>query len=183
MHNFTNLTKSDLIRIIQKMISISDDNQLFVDSYISSFSGNKKVNIDLYKKKISKALDYDQLGGFDWDFEKVDRILNSLANATENSATVAEVSVFAVVEGEKITNEMGDIDEAYYESMENLFEKAVQCVLIQTSTIISENTSFSGLFLLKYRINCSNASANHLFYLYFVIENVQYTANCILYNQ
>lgn len=120
------LEKAELIALVKDMMELSADNKLFVRSTLADA---EDIEVDKYKKKISRALSYNMRGTKDWDLKEAGRILRYLEKATDNPGIRAEVYVHTVVQGHRITGELGDIDEKYYTTMEDFYEDAAKLVI------------------------------------------------------
>lgn len=120
------LEKAELIALVKDMMELSADNKLFVRSVLA---GSEGIDVEKYKKKISRALSYNKRGTKDWDLKEAGRIIRYLEKATDDPMIRADVYVHTVVQGHRITDELGDIDEKYYLSMEDLYEDAAKWVL------------------------------------------------------
>jgi hypothetical protein len=121
------LEKAELIALVKDMMELSADNNLFVRSVLA---GSKGIDVEKYKKKISRALSYNKRGTKDWDLKEAGRILRYLKKATDDAMILADVYVHTVLQGHRITDELGDIDEKYYHSMEDFYEDAVKLVIV-----------------------------------------------------
>ncbi|MDW7731166.1 MAG: hypothetical protein SCH66_01915 [Methanolobus sp.] len=120
------LEKAELITLVKDMMELSVDNKLFVRSALVDA---EDIEVDKYKKKISHALSYNERGTKDWDLKEAGRIIRYLEKATDDPMIRADVYVHTVVQGHRITDELGDIDEKYYLSMEDFYEDAAKWVL------------------------------------------------------
>jgi hypothetical protein len=120
------LEKAELIALVKDMMELSGDNKLFVRSALADA---EDIEVEKYKKKISRALSYNKRGTKDWDLKEAGRIIRYLEKATDNPMIRADVYVHTVVQGHRITDELGDIDQDYYISMEDFYEDAAKWVL------------------------------------------------------
>nr|WP_321496493.1 hypothetical protein [uncultured Methanolobus sp.] len=120
------LEKAELLTLVRKMIEASDDNELLVRSILA---GKRGIDVKKYKEQISRALSYDMRKSKYWDLEEAARILRYVEKATDDAMVIADIHVYAAVEGEKITDMFGDIDEDYYCSMEDIYGNAAKWVV------------------------------------------------------
>ncbi|MDK2911649.1 MAG: hypothetical protein PWR29_606 [Methanolobus sp.] len=120
------LEKAELIALVKDMMGLSADNKLFVRSALAD-AGD--IEVEKYKKKISRALSYNMRGTKDWDLKEAGRIIWYLEKATADPMIRADVYVHTVVQGHRITDELGDIDQDYYHTMEDFYEGAAKWVL------------------------------------------------------
>jgi hypothetical protein len=123
MKKLKSLEKSDLVELVNRLTSLNKENSLLVKTFLSD---STEIDTDEFKKQISKVLSFNPERGKWWDFKKTFNILKSLELSTTYSLVLADVFVHAAEEGENITDELGDIDEKYYDNMVKLFEKAAQ---------------------------------------------------------
>ena len=121
------LEKAELVALVKDMMELFDDNKLFVRSVLA---GSEDIEVERYKKKISRALSYDMQKSEYWNLEEAERTLRYLEKATDNPRIIADVYVHAVVKGHKITDEMGDIDGDYYDSMIEIYEDAIKWAIV-----------------------------------------------------
>jgi hypothetical protein len=120
------LEKAELLALIRDMMELSVDNKLFVSSVLA---GSEGIDIEKYKEKISRALSFNKRGTKDWDIKEAKRILRYLKKATDDAMILADVYVHTVVKGHIITEELGDIDQKYYHTMEDFYEDAAKWLI------------------------------------------------------
>ncbi|WP_156916247.1 hypothetical protein [Methanolobus tindarius] len=109
------------------MMELSDDNELFVRSVLMD---SEDIEVEKYKRKISRALSFNKRRTKLWDFKETNRILRYLAKATNDAMILADVYIHTVIEGKKIIEEFGDIEERDYLSMEGFYEDAIKWVIV-----------------------------------------------------
>jgi hypothetical protein len=121
------LEKEDLVALVKDMMELSDDNKLFVRSVLAD---SESIEVEKYKKKISRALSFNKRGTKLWDLKETKRILRYLAKATNDAMILADVYMHTVMEGKKIIEEFGDLEERDYLSMEGFYENAIKWVIV-----------------------------------------------------
>ncbi|WP_321429212.1 hypothetical protein [uncultured Methanolobus sp.] len=121
------LEKTELVALVKNIMELSDDNKLFVRS---SLADAGDIEVEKYKKKISRALSFNLRTMRYWDFKEAKRILRYLEKATDDAMVLADVYVHTVMEGRKITETIGDLEERDYISMEDFYENAIKWALI-----------------------------------------------------
>lgn len=121
------LEKAELVALVKDMMELSDDNKLFVRSVLA---GSEGIEVEKYKKKISRALSFNKRGTKEWDIKEAKRILRYLEKASDDAMILADVYVYTVMEGKKITEAIGDLEERDYLSMKSFYENAAKWVIV-----------------------------------------------------
>jgi hypothetical protein len=133
MRELNTLNKSELIKLVNDLCEVSQENSDHVNSYLESegVSPNFELLLKQREKSIKKALfdsDYDEYFP-EYDFEKVDRLLKSWDKVCkEEFFPLAQLYVYTVEQAHSITMEFGDIDEDYYHSVGEWYERACELV-------------------------------------------------------
>ena len=79
-----------------------------------------------YRKIILDSLYTDVLDDDDnFDFEKADNAIKIYAKATKDIRGIADLMIYYVECGNKFTLDYGDINEAFYEALIKMYEKAI----------------------------------------------------------
>jgi hypothetical protein len=130
--NINSLKRHELVKLVNALKSLSEENEKFCESFFDSCEMPDFEKIcKTRKKKVFKLInnfDYDDYIP-DYDFEAVERSLKSFEKKyTDYPGAVIDLYIYAVEIGQQITLEYGDIDEDYYISLEDWFEKAVNMV-------------------------------------------------------
>lgn len=118
------LSKGELVKEIQQ---ISRDFPVVRDYYLCKFDVNDKEVLDKYKKIVRKEFFPDR--GFGkmrlsiarkavFDYKKISR----------NKESIVDIMLCYVENGIKFTNEYGDIDEPFYDSMGAMFESTLKYI-------------------------------------------------------
>ena len=121
------LEKAELTVLVKKMMELSDDNKLFVRSVLADA---EDIEVEKYKKKISRALSFNIRGKKLWDIKEAKRILRYLVKATDNAMILTDVHMHTVMEAKKIVDEIGDLEEREYLSMAKFYEDTIKWVVI-----------------------------------------------------
>lgn len=125
----TDLSVEELCGFVQELCAINKDNRLFADMFLGN---DAEQCFKATQKKIEKALSYNWNRRGEttkiWNFKEVSLWLKAYRMFRKDLAELAELYIYAAETGNQITLDMGDIDERYYESMENLFETACAAV-------------------------------------------------------
>jgi hypothetical protein len=64
-----------------------------------------------------------------FDFDKADKAIKTYAKAAKDNEGTADLMVYYVECGNKFTLDYGDINEAFYEALVEMYEKAIKIVL------------------------------------------------------
>lgn len=86
---------------------------------------------DKYKATI-KDVFFPKRGGFTDDFPRLSVARKSVMDykkVAASNAGVADVMLFYVESGVQFTNQYGDIDEPFYNSMESMYERALKLIV------------------------------------------------------
>lgn len=133
MIKLDSLDKKDLLELVKGLASLSEDS----DAYVHAFLHREhcpEVSLEKYKKIIDRALLYDpgsiyESADNDYDLEKCEKTLKAYWSASKmNKHGYVELLVYTIEEANKITLDYGDIDEGYYESIEEWYDEAAQLI-------------------------------------------------------
>lgn len=133
------LDKKELVELLKGLYSLSEDNEAYVQTFLQR-NQSPVVSLEKYKKIIAKALEYDPIyihesADNDYDFEKCEKALKAYQSASKNNMLgYAELLVYTIEQANKITLEYGDIDEGYYEAIEEWYDNAAQLIVILNGT-------------------------------------------------
>lgn len=125
----TDLSLEELHGFVRNLCAINKDNALFADMFLAN---DIEQCFNATQKKIEKALSYswNRRGETTktWNFGEVNSWLKAYRIFRKDLTELAELYIYAAKIGNQITLDLGDIDEKYYERMENLFEAACAAV-------------------------------------------------------
>lgn len=122
------------------------------DFYEIKLSTSSEV-IEKYKKMIEKKImpssNFSDPG---LHLGEAKKIISEFKKITTNKTDIADIMLFYVETGVKLTNTFGDIDEKFYESMEGMYEKTlkyifkhnIEKIFYNRCMYIVENTSHIG---------------------------------------
>ena len=119
------LSQPQLIELMEELCSLNEDVLLFLRTRLM----NSSVSIEPYRKKICSAFRVDPMYNEELEWHAADRAVEQYRMAADDEEGLAELFVLYVKEANDYTLEYGDIDEAYYEVMEESFQKAVDHLL------------------------------------------------------
>jgi hypothetical protein len=120
-----NYSMSNLHELIKRLYQLSGENKDFLHSHLSSGKGTLLP----YKKIISRALYPDPIHDGDIDMEKAEKALKNYIAAEAGLESTADLMIYFVECGNKCTLDYGDINEEFYVSLVDVYEKAAQEVL------------------------------------------------------
>ena len=83
-----------------------------------------------YLRKLKKALGADPIYNEEIDWVAADKVITNYRIVSGNNEDMAKLLITYVYEANQFTLEYGDIDEEYYESVEESFQKAVDHLLL-----------------------------------------------------
>jgi hypothetical protein len=119
------LDNSQLVELLKDLYKLADENKNFLHA---RFNGNTS-SLENYKKIILDSLYLDVLDESDnFDFEKADKAIKAYSKATIDNEGAADLMVYYVECGNKFTLDYGDINEAFYDTLIEMYEKAVKAV-------------------------------------------------------
>lgn len=119
-------SKPQLIELLADLHKVSEEARLFLGGRFDQ----SPVALEPYMRRLKKALVADSTYDEDIEWAVADRIVSNYRIASGNNDGIAKLLVAYVYEANQFTLEYGDIDEGYYESMEEIFQKAVDHLLL-----------------------------------------------------
>jgi hypothetical protein len=116
---------SNLIELVKDLYDLSDENKNFLYARFLA----KSASLGKYKKIISDSLYPDIFDEEDdFNFEKANKTIEAYAKATKDNGGAADLMIYYVERGNKFTLDYGDINEAFYDALIEMYEKAVKAV-------------------------------------------------------
>ncbi|QQK78817.1 hypothetical protein HUG20_02120 [Salicibibacter cibi] len=118
------LDNKELISIISEIYKISPD----AKKYLSvKFAGEDGVN-DLYQEAKAKIKDefFPDKGFGKLRLREAKNAINKFKKLTGDNRKVVDLTLFYVEKGVDFTNEYGDIDESFYDSMERAYASVIR---------------------------------------------------------
>ena len=94
---------------------------------LSSSSGDTEV-IAKYKKIIEDEF-FPARGYGRAKLSSAKKAISEYKKISESPTDIADITIFYVEQGVKFTNAYGDIDEPFYNSMESMYEKAIDWLI------------------------------------------------------
>lgn len=120
------IESSQLIELLKELYQLSDENKNFLDA---RFNGGN-ASLQSYKKIILDCLYEEPLDDNDkFDFDKANNAIETYAKASNDNEGTADLRVYYVECGNKFTLDYGDINEAFYDTLIEMYDKAIKTVL------------------------------------------------------
>ena len=119
-------SKAELIELLANLHKVSEEARLFLGG---RFDPSPEA-LQPYLRALKKAVSTDLIEGEEIDWASADKVIKNYWLASGNNKGIAELLITYVYEANEFTLEYGDIDEEYYESVEERFQKAVDHLLL-----------------------------------------------------
>lgn len=117
---------SQLIELLKELYQLSDENKNFFHARLIG----GPASLQNYKKIILNCLYEGPLDDNDnFDFEKADNTIKTYAKSANDNEGTADLMVYYVECGNRFTLDYGDINEAFYDALIEMYEKAIKTVL------------------------------------------------------
>ena len=117
------LEHRQLVELIQALYQLSQVNKDFLHARFGDAGGS----LDRYKNIIEKSL-CPGLGGT-FQYKKAKNAIRDYSKATSDIEGMADLMIYYVECGNDFTLEYGDIDEAFYDQLLEMYDKAIASVL------------------------------------------------------
>jgi hypothetical protein len=116
------LSKDDLLKVIQDLYQLNNDNKVFLNSHLGI--GDAETLAQPYRKTIKQVFNPDR--GFpSLSLRTAQKALNDFRKASANPEAIVDMRLYYVEQGVACTLNYGDINEAFYNSLEGVFEDAI----------------------------------------------------------
>jgi hypothetical protein len=115
------LGNKELIAQIKDLYAISDENRQFLDARFAQGEAQDQAVLEGFKQKITDCFFGER--GFHDDLPRLRdarRLIRDYRKATENSISTLDLMLHYVETGTEFTNNFGDIDEPFYNSLESM---------------------------------------------------------------
>jgi hypothetical protein len=117
--------KAKLIELLRDLYNLSEDNKNFFNARLSLV---KKPTAP-YKKIIRACLYPDIMEEEGFEYDKAEQAIGRYSIAYGTAEGIADLMIYFVECGNKFTLDYGDIDETFYDTMIEMYAKAVRKVL------------------------------------------------------
>lgn len=113
---------NDILELFKKFDSVKDYYQI-------KLSPKEEAQVSMKYKKIIENEFFPARGFGKAKLSIAKKAITEYKKIDETPVGVADIMLFYVEQGVKFTNVYGDIDESFYNSMESMYEKAVQWIV------------------------------------------------------
>lgn len=121
--HLNDLNKSELIRLVEELAKLRKENLVYLEA---KFAGpSELLEVIQYYKKIIQNEFYPMRGEPKMRLSIAKKAINDFKKASQNKEAVLDLMIFYIETGTKFTNDYGDINEAFYMSMESMYGKVV----------------------------------------------------------
>ena len=117
----------ELLGLLEDIYHLGEEARLYLDTKVLG----KPEKPMAYKSIIKGALSADLAYGEDLEWDKADKAIKNFRLASpDDTEGLAELLVYYVEVANQFTLDYGDVDEGYYESIEESFQEAVDHLLM-----------------------------------------------------
>lgn len=128
------IDKSELLKLIADLYSSNSENKLFIHSRYTI----DENNLESYKNIISEALYPDVYKNKPLRLSVGKKAIADYFKATKNKAGQLELMVHYLESGNQFTVDYGDVDAAFYSSLESMFNRILVLLREQSSVVQDE---------------------------------------------
>jgi|Cruoilmetagenom7_1024161.scaffolds.fasta_scaffold02849_12 hypothetical protein len=121
--HLNDLNKSKLIHLIIELANLRKENLVYLEAKFAEPS--ELLEVTQYYKKIVQNEFYPMRGEPKMRLSIAKRAVSDFKKASQNKEAVLDLMIFYVETGTKFTKDYGDINEAFYMSMESMYGKVV----------------------------------------------------------
>jgi hypothetical protein len=119
------LEKQDLVNVIRDLYQLNTDNKVFLTTHLGF--GDPETFMAPYKRTIQRVFNPER--GFpSLTLSAARKALNDFKKASANQKAIADMMIYYVEQGVACTLNYGDIDAAFYSSLEGVFEDAIDLI-------------------------------------------------------
>jgi len=119
------LDNPELIHLIQDLYNLSQDNKDFLNARLSLMDNS----IRPYKDIVKDCLYPDVMENEDFEYDKAEKAIQRYKIAAGDTEGIADLMIYFVECGNQFTLDYGDIDEVFYDTLIEMYEKAVLKVI------------------------------------------------------
>ena len=119
------MTSSELINLVRDLHKLNNDNKVFLASHLGLT--DTETLAEPYRKAIRREFNPDR--GFPrLNIGAARKALNGFKKASADPKAIADMMIYYVEQGVICTLNYGDIDEAFYSSLEGVFEDVINLI-------------------------------------------------------
>ena len=119
------VSQQELLDIIRDLYKLNSDNKVFLSSHLQI--GDPRDLSEPYRRKIRNEF-YPDRGFPKLNLGAARKALNDFKKASADPKAVADLMAYYVEQGIQCTLQYGDIDEAFYNSLEPVFSDAIEII-------------------------------------------------------
>ena len=119
------INKDDLLKVIQDLYQLNTDNKVFLNSHLGM--GDPETLAQPYRNTIKQVFNPDR-GLPSLSLRSARKALNDFKKASANPEAIVDMMLYYVEQGLACTLNYGDINEAFYNSLEGVFEDAIALI-------------------------------------------------------
>lgn len=134
------LEKEKLIDLVAELYKKNKSVKDFFDFYVNP---NEREHFERYRNKVFEA--FYPKRGYNYKLKDGKKAISDFKKLNPSANLLADLMLFYVETGVKFTNEFGDIDEAFYSSMETTYLAALK--LMKKENMLQEFADRSGKVL------------------------------------
>jgi hypothetical protein len=103
---------------------LGETNAAYIEAYLGRRSGG--TNLERYKQIIQSALHWDPMDelGSDMDFSAAEKACEAYDSASNDHIGFLELVIYGIEQANKVTLAYGDMDEGYYDTLEEWYQQA-----------------------------------------------------------
>ncbi len=117
-----NFEPSEIVSIVRDLYQISEENKIFLNARYAEDG----ITYKRYKVIIHQCLYPDVMNRtIDFEFERAEKAISNYAKATGDDERTTDLMIYFVECGNRFTLDYGDIDEVFYDTLIEMYEKAV----------------------------------------------------------
>jgi hypothetical protein len=128
MKKISDLHRNELMKLLNGLKLLSQENKAYIEAFLNQ--ARSEPSMRRYKQMISRSLEFDELCVSDYNLDKMRHHLKSFFKASTNKLARAELMVYAVEAGCRLTIEWGDMGEYFYDFMYDLFKEMLQTIAV-----------------------------------------------------
>ncbi|WP_073379053.1 hypothetical protein [Desulfofustis glycolicus] len=121
----TNMDANHLVKLVADLYRFSKENQTFLHTRF----GVGEDPLATYKKTIAECMYPDLFGNKPVHIAKAKKAISAYSKATGDPLGEVELMVTFAEYGNKFTVECGDMDEAFYDSLNSMYRRVIKKVL------------------------------------------------------
>lgn len=115
------MSKTELVDLVKDLFDYSAENR----SFLTARFGSAEAALETYRKRVVDPF-YPKRGFGKLNFVDARRAIREYRKASEDLTGTLDLMLTYVESGTRFTNEFGDIDERFYDSLESVLNEAIK---------------------------------------------------------